>query len=97
MWQAILSGPAGGVVGYAKTAFDPAVKQPVIGFDMGGTSTDVSRWVEWSQCLCCDGAHGRVCVHAMSNCVAVLRCNTLGFFFSFCGCARLAGMLVNWN
>jgi 5-oxoprolinase (ATP-hydrolysing) len=42
--QAILSGPAGGVVGYAKTTFDPKTKTPVIGFDMGGTSTDVSRF-----------------------------------------------------
>ena len=42
--QAILSGPAGGVVGYAKTTFDPAKNTPVIGFDMGGTSTDVSRF-----------------------------------------------------
>ena len=42
--QAILSGPAGGVVGYAKTTYDPATKIPVIGFDMGGTSTDVSRF-----------------------------------------------------
>jgi 5-oxoprolinase (ATP-hydrolysing) len=40
--QAILSGPAGGVVGYAKTAYKKGV--PVIGFDMGGTSTDVSRF-----------------------------------------------------
>jgi 5-oxoprolinase (ATP-hydrolysing) len=67
--QAILSGPAGGVVGYAKTAYrkegglikgngtcecgelaeigddnDDATIMPVIGFDMGGTSTDVSRY-----------------------------------------------------
>jgi len=51
--QAILSGPAGGVVGYAKTSYRPAVDEdgnevnkplPVIGFDMGGTSTDVSRY-----------------------------------------------------
>ena len=42
--QAILSGPAGGVVGYAKTTFDSATRTPVIGFDMGGTSTDVSRF-----------------------------------------------------
>ncbi len=42
--RAILSGPAGGVVGYASTAFDPQDPQPVIGFDMGGTSTDVSRF-----------------------------------------------------
>ncbi|CAJ1921532.1 unnamed protein product [Cylindrotheca closterium] len=42
--QAILSGPAGGVVGYAKTAFNSPNSPPVIGFDMGGTSTDVSRF-----------------------------------------------------
>jgi len=39
--NAILSGPAGGVVGYAMTT---EIGQPVIGFDMGGTSTDVSRY-----------------------------------------------------
>ena len=41
--DSILSGPAGGVVGFARAAqaagFDRA-----IGFDMGGTSTDVSRF-----------------------------------------------------
>ncbi|KUL81801.1 hypothetical protein ZTR_11428 [Talaromyces verruculosus] len=42
--RAILSGPAGGVVGHARTSFDPADPKPVIGFDMGGTSTDVSRY-----------------------------------------------------
>jgi len=42
--NAVLSGPAGGVVGYAMTAFNPDIKQPLIGFDMGGTSTDVSRF-----------------------------------------------------
>ncbi|KAJ5702401.1 hypothetical protein N7488_009949 [Penicillium malachiteum] len=42
--RAILSGPAGGVVGYAGTSFDETEKKPVIGFDMGGTSTDVSRY-----------------------------------------------------
>ncbi|KAI2787786.1 hypothetical protein POX_f08163 [Penicillium oxalicum] len=42
--RAILSGPAGGVVGYALTSYDPVSKIPVIGFDMGGTSTDVSRY-----------------------------------------------------
>ncbi|XP_071659812.1 5-oxoprolinase [Patagioenas fasciata] len=41
---AILSGPAGGVVGYAATAFRRQDGRPVIGFDMGGTSTDVSRY-----------------------------------------------------
>lgn len=42
--RAILSGPAGGVVGYAVTSYDPETDIPVIGFDMGGTSTDVSRF-----------------------------------------------------
>ncbi|KAL8817474.1 MAG: hypothetical protein Q9223_003701 [Gallowayella weberi] len=42
--RAILSGPAGGVVGYALTSYDEKTKTPVIGFDMGGTSTDVSRY-----------------------------------------------------
>ncbi|CZR58696.1 related to 5-oxoprolinase [Phialocephala subalpina] len=42
--RAILSGPAGGVVGYAKTSYDEFEGKPVIGFDMGGTSTDVSRF-----------------------------------------------------
>ncbi|XP_029442000.1 5-oxoprolinase [Rhinatrema bivittatum] len=42
--RAILSGPAGGVVGYAVTTYRQEDGQPVIGFDMGGTSTDVSRY-----------------------------------------------------
>ena len=42
--RAILSGPAGGVVGYALTSYDSETRTPVIGFDMGGTSTDVSRY-----------------------------------------------------
>ena len=42
--RAVLSGPAGGVVGYAKTSYDAQDGTPVIGFDMGGTSTDVSRY-----------------------------------------------------
>ncbi len=42
--RAILSGPAGGVVGYAMTTYNSQTKKPVIGFDMGGTSTDVSRY-----------------------------------------------------
>lgn len=44
--RAILSGPAGGVVGYAMTSYDEKTRIPVIGFDMGGTSTDVSRYGE---------------------------------------------------
>ncbi|CAK7237845.1 hypothetical protein SBRCBS47491_010172 [Sporothrix bragantina] len=39
--RSILSGLAGGLVGYAKTTYDPKDSIPVIGFDMGGTSTDV--------------------------------------------------------
>lgn len=42
--RALLSGPAGGVIGYGKTCYDPEDPVPVIGFDMGGTSTDVSRY-----------------------------------------------------
>lgn len=59
--KSILSGPAGGVVGYALTSWDPKKKYPIIGLvekhapkavidihsvrlDVGGTSTDVSRF-----------------------------------------------------
>lgn len=42
--KSLLSGPAGGVVGEAKTCYDKDNKIPVIGFDMGGTSTDASRY-----------------------------------------------------
>ncbi|THY85482.1 putative 5-oxoprolinase [Aureobasidium pullulans] len=42
--RAILSGPAGGITGYAKTCYDEKDGTPVLGFDMGGTSTDVSRF-----------------------------------------------------
>jgi 5-oxoprolinase (ATP-hydrolysing) len=41
--DAILSGPAGGIVGMARTA-QAAGFGRVIGFDMGGTSTDVSHF-----------------------------------------------------
>ncbi|HEY2033924.1 MAG TPA: hydantoinase B/oxoprolinase family protein [Rhizomicrobium sp.] len=41
--DAIVSGPAGGVVGMVETARDAGFAH-VIGFDMGGTSTDVSRF-----------------------------------------------------
>ncbi|EFA77516.1 hypothetical protein PPL_12118 [Heterostelium album PN500] len=43
-FRSILSGPAGGVVGYARATWSEENRQPVIGFDMGGTSTDVSRF-----------------------------------------------------
>jgi 5-oxoprolinase (ATP-hydrolysing) len=58
--KSILSGPAGGVVGYALTSWDDKEKTPIIGsvaslvylfvpnsqirIDVGGTSTDVSRY-----------------------------------------------------
>ncbi len=41
--DAILSGPAGGIVGMARTSERAGFKR-VIGFDMGGTSTDVSHY-----------------------------------------------------
>ena len=41
--DAILSGPAGGIVGMAATARSAGFDK-VIGFDMGGTSTDVSHY-----------------------------------------------------
>jgi 5-oxoprolinase (ATP-hydrolysing) len=48
--RSIYSGPAGGVVGYALTGRNRYPEKPLIGFDMGGTSTDVSRFdgeFEW--------------------------------------------------
>ena len=41
--ESVLSGPAGGVVGYAQAAAAAGFER-AIGFDMGGTSTDVSRF-----------------------------------------------------
>ena len=41
--DAILSGPAGGIVGMAATAREAGFDR-IIGFDMGGTSTDVSHY-----------------------------------------------------
>jgi 5-oxoprolinase (ATP-hydrolysing) len=41
--DSILSGPAGGIVGMVRTA-EAAGFDQVIGFDMGGTSTDVSHY-----------------------------------------------------
>ncbi len=41
--DAILSGPAGGVVGMVETGLSAGFHQ-LIGFDMGGTSTDVSHY-----------------------------------------------------
>ncbi len=41
--DAVLSGPAGGIVGMARTA-EAAGFDRIVGFDMGGTSTDVSHY-----------------------------------------------------
>lgn len=41
--DAVLSGPAGGVIGMAKVSKEAGFPK-VIGFDMGGTSTDVSHY-----------------------------------------------------
>src|SRR5690349_4658560 len=41
--DAILSGPAGGIVGAARTSAAAGFER-IIGFDMGGTSTDVSHY-----------------------------------------------------
>jgi 5-oxoprolinase (ATP-hydrolysing) len=41
--NSILSGPAGGIVGAAKAATETGIDR-VIGFDMGGTSTDVTHY-----------------------------------------------------
>lgn len=41
--RSILSGPAGGCVGFALTSWEKGGRA-VIGLDMGGTSTDVSRF-----------------------------------------------------
>lgn len=44
--KALISGPAAGVVGYAMTTLEAFKNEstPIIGLDMGGTSTDVSRY-----------------------------------------------------
>lgn len=41
--DSILSGPAGGVIGFSKVALQAGFAK-AIGFDMGGTSTDVARF-----------------------------------------------------
>ncbi|KAK8038210.1 5-oxoprolinase [Apiospora phragmitis] len=42
--RGVLSGPAGGVIGLSKTCYHDDDGTPVLGFDMGGTSTDVARY-----------------------------------------------------
>ncbi|MGA7985374.1 MAG: hydantoinase/oxoprolinase family protein, partial [Burkholderiales bacterium] len=41
--DSILSGPAGGIVGAVRSSLAAGFER-IIGFDMGGTSTDVSHW-----------------------------------------------------
>ena len=49
--DAILSGPAGGIVGMARAAGEAGFDR-VIGFDMGGTSTDVSHFAgQYERCF----------------------------------------------
>lgn len=69
--RSILSGPAGGVIGYAMTTVnDIGLDRPIIGFDMGGTSTDVSRY------------HGRF-EHKFESKIAdvIIQTPQLGIFF----------------
>jgi 5-oxoprolinase (ATP-hydrolysing) len=49
--DSILSGPAGGIVGMIRTCLDAGF-QRVVGFDMGGTSTDVSHFAGTSLADC---------------------------------------------
>lgn len=46
----VLAGPAGGVVGYARTSYDPLEGSPVVGFDMGGTV----GFFLFLYCICAD-------------------------------------------
>src|SRR5262249_35267534 len=58
--DAILSGPAGGVVGMAETGRAAGLER-LIGFDMGGASTDVSRFDgEYERTFETQGAGGRM-------------------------------------
>lgn len=56
--RAVLSGPAGGVVGYAITSYSQMEKKAVIGFDMGGELRSSHCWqppsqahVTWLMCM----------------------------------------------
>ncbi|MFD7550760.1 hydantoinase B/oxoprolinase family protein [Streptomyces sp. NPDC059816] len=55
--DAVLSGPAGGIVGMARMS-ELAGHDRVIGFDMGGTSTDVSHYA---------GTYPRVLTHTVAG------------------------------
>ncbi|HEY2423483.1 MAG TPA: hydantoinase B/oxoprolinase family protein, partial [Chthoniobacterales bacterium] len=63
--NAILSGPAGGIVGAAKVAVRAGISR-VIGFDMGGTSTDVTHFAgELERRFETEVAGVRICVPMM--------------------------------
>jgi 5-oxoprolinase (ATP-hydrolysing) len=64
--DSILSGPAGGIVGAVKTS-TAAGFDKIIGFDMGGTSTDVSHYNgEYERTLETEVAGVRLCAPMMS-------------------------------
>ncbi len=69
--DAVLSGPAGGIVGMVRTA-RAAGHQRLIGFDMGGTSTDVSHFAgEYERALDTEVAGVRIsapmlCIHSIA-------------------------------
>jgi 5-oxoprolinase (ATP-hydrolysing) len=63
--NSILSGPAGGIVGAAKVAAQAGINR-VIGFDMGGTSTDVTHFAgEFERRFETEVAGLRICVPMM--------------------------------
>ena len=62
--DAILSGPAGGVVGMAETGREAGFDR-LIGFDMGGTSTDVSHYRRRVRARVRDRGRGRA--HARAD------------------------------
>jgi 5-oxoprolinase (ATP-hydrolysing) len=63
--NSILSGPAGGIVGAAKAAAQAGINR-VIGFDMGGTSTDVTHFAgEFERRFETEVAGVRMCVPMM--------------------------------
>ncbi|MCF6236645.1 MAG: hydantoinase B/oxoprolinase family protein [Gammaproteobacteria bacterium] len=64
--DAILSGPAGGIIGAVKVS-QQAGYQNIIGFDMGGTSTDVSHFSgEYERTLETEIAGVKMCVPMLS-------------------------------
>jgi 5-oxoprolinase (ATP-hydrolysing) len=63
--DAILSGPAGGIVGAARTAGQAGIRK-IITFDMGGTSTDVAHYAgEYERAFDAEVAGVRLCAPLM--------------------------------